>query len=146
MMAKIAKRTEESDLYEEIARKHDHLSFGIVDAVSSAVVMTARSVGAKAIVVLSERGFTPRMISRYKPGQPIFVLTPHTETRNTSILSFGTVPEISPAFTHFTIATEYARNFLEKNNYAKKGDIFVLCAGMPFGQSGSTNLLSVHLV
>jgi pyruvate kinase len=45
------------------------------DAVMAGAVMTAREVGAKAIVVLSHSGRTARLLARRRPSVPIVVLT-----------------------------------------------------------------------
>ena len=145
-MSRIALKTEGSELFQEEVRKFKRTIRGIADSVSSAVTVTAANIEASAIVALSETGFTPRMISRYKPSQPIFVLTPHKETLNRSLLSFGCSPELSPHFTNLNEATDYAKKFLVQRKKLKEGDTFILCAGIPFGRKGSTNLMVAHTI
>jgi len=140
-MSRIALRMEESELFLEEARRFERVTKGVADSVSSAVAVTASNIEAKAIIALSETGFTPRMISRYKPKQPIFVFTPHIETRNRALLSFGCIPELGPHFAELSEAAEFAKRFLVNRKKLKEGDKFVLCAGIPFGKKGSTNLL-----
>jgi pyruvate kinase len=140
-MSRIALRTEESENFQESVRRFKRVTKGVVDSVSLAVMTTAENIEAKAIIALSETGFTPRMISRHKPKQPIFVCTPHIETRNQTLLSFGCIPELCPHFTDLNEASSYAKKFLENRKNLKEGDKFVLCAGIPFGKKGSTNLM-----
>lgn len=145
-MSRIALRTEGSPLYEEEVAKFKRTSRGIVDSVSASVSITAATVEAKAIVALSEHGFTPRMISRYKPKQPILVLTPHETTHRQIVLSFGCISEIVPAVKTLNDAVLLSKKILLRKKLAKKGDVFVLAAGVPFGHTGGTNMLLVQTV
>ncbi len=145
-MSRIALKTEESELFQEEVRRFKRTTLGIADSVGLAVKVTAGNIEAKAIVALTETGFTPRMISRYKPSQPIFALTPHVATCNRTLLSFGVVPEIGPDFSDLNEAVDYAKKFLVHRKKLKEGDTFILCAGIPFGRSGSTNLMIAHTI
>jgi pyruvate kinase len=143
-MSRIALRTEGSSLYEEEVAKFKRVSHGIVDSVSASVSATAARVEAKAIVTLSEHGFTPRMVSRYKPKSPILVLTPHELTHRQMALSFGCISEIVPPVKTVVEAAALAKKMLLKKKLLKKGDVFVLAAGIPFGRTGGTNMLLVQ--
>lgn len=52
----------------------------VSEAVASSAVKTAIDVGARMLVVLTESGRTARMVSKYRPQQPILVLTSSAET------------------------------------------------------------------
>ena len=39
--------------------------------------------------------------------------------------------------------SDYARETVLKEGFAQKGDVIAITAGMPFGHSGTTNLLSI---
>ncbi len=145
-MSRIALRTEGSELYEEAVAKFKRTSHGMVDSVSASVSAIAASVGAKAIVALSERGFTPRMISRYKPKTPILVLTPNEATNRQIILSFGCISEIVPPVGTLDEAIALSKQMLLKKKLLEKGDVFVLAAGVPFGHTGGTNMLLVQTI
>lgn len=115
----------------------------IVDSVSSSVVHNAEDVGASLIVALSESGSTPRMIARYKPQQPIIVLTPHLETARQSQLVFGCYPILMKSFTGSTQLINTIGPKLIAEGVAKKKDRIVVSAGVPFGTPGSTNMLMI---
>ena len=74
-MSRIALKVEHSAIYHEDILRLSTFPEGIVDAVSSSVAHIVRTVKAKAIVALTESGFTPRTISRHKPLAPIIVFT-----------------------------------------------------------------------
>ena len=114
-----------------------------VESVSSSAFQIAQTIGAKAIVALTESGLTGRMVSRFKPPQPILVVSPHVETVRQMSLSFGCYPislKLSGDF-------EKRRNSIRKKvlqlKIAEKGDKIVLTAGIPSGKVGSTNTIFV---
>jgi len=145
-LSRIALNTERSAIFEEDVTKFERDSRGIVDAVSEAAAVTAKNVGAEAIIALSEKGFTPRMIARFKPIQPIFVLTPHVSTYRKIILSFGCAPEMIESVETLHEAISLSKKLLERKKLLRHGDRFVLAAGIPFGQSGGTNMISIQTI
>ena len=144
VMSQVARRTE------TISHKK-HLEEGrgikgIVDAVSYSVVHVADEVDAKAIIALTESGFTPRMISRFKPSQPIIVMTPNRRTLAKVTLSFGVLPVAIHGLRYVGEVMSIVSAFVKKRGIAKRGDKVVIAAGVPFGRSGATNMLLVHVV
>ncbi|MCX6753029.1 MAG: pyruvate kinase [Candidatus Nomurabacteria bacterium] len=119
-------------------------STNVVDAVTNAVVHTAHSIHAKAIVVLTESGFTARMIARHRPSELIYVLTPHIRTYNKLALSFGCVP-VQNKFLKGISDDECnkIKKFIHTSDIAQKGDKVILSLGLPSGAVGSTNTMIV---
>lgn len=115
----------------------------IVDSVSSSVVHNAEDVGAKLIVALTETGSTPRMIARYKPQQPVVVLTPHESVVRQSQIIFGCYPLLMKSFTGSTQLIKTIGPKLIELGLVKKGDSVVVSAGVPFGTPGTTNMLMI---
>lgn len=115
----------------------------IVDSVSSSVVHNAEDVGAKLIIALTETGSTSRMIARYKPRQPIIVLTPHEHVVRRSQLVCGCYPILMKGFTGSTQLIKTIGPKLIEQKLASKGDRIVVSAGVPFGTPGTTNMLMI---
>lgn len=115
----------------------------IVDSVSSSVVHNAEDVKAKLIVALTETGSTPRMIARYKPQQPVVVLTPHEHVARQAQLVFGCYPVLIKSFSGSTQLINTIGPLLIKNALATKRDRIVVSAGVPFGTPGTTNMLMI---
>ncbi len=146
-MAHIALRTEHSPIYHEDILRLSTFPEGIVDAVSSSVTHIVRTVKAKAIVALTESGFTPRTISRHKPLTPILVLTTIETSYRQLLLSYGCYPVlIKKSIRSLNDAITLAKKTLVARKLAEKDDVFVLVAGIPFGNRGGTNTLSVQQV
>lgn len=116
------------------------------NAVTHAAVNTAHDVGAKVIVALTESGFTARAVSRFRPAQPVVVMSPNARALGRAILSFGSYPVSIGTFKYVGEALGRIRAELIKHKFAQKGDKFVLAAGVPFGKSGATNMVVVYEV
>ena len=117
-----------------------------IDAITHYVVNTAHDVDAEVIVALTETGSTARMVSRYRPSQPIMVMSPNKKALGRIILSFGCYPYEITSFKYVGEATERIRMIIKKEKFVKTGGKFVLAAGVPFGQTGGTNMIMVQEV
>jgi pyruvate kinase len=147
MMTTIACKAENDSLYHDLFRYAIHgTKRDTVDAIGRAVVDAAHAVDAKAIVALSESGYTARMISRYRPMHPIIVLTPHETTARRLSLSFACRPILATSFERLTLAVAEAKQAMLKEKIVTKGDTFVIAAGIPLGQSGDTNTMMIQKV
>lgn len=147
MMARIAEEVE--------GRSESIAPFGgdavsrapVSDAVAAAVIRTAQEVEAGLIVALTESGYTARMVARHRPSHTILVLTPSPVTLGQLALSYGCCPKL--VVTHYDDIDQViaeARRVVLREKLAKRGDRFVLVAGVPFGKVGGTNMLLVVTV
>lgn len=118
----------------------------IVDSVSSSVVHNAEDVKAKIIITLSEAGFTPRMIARYKPAQPVIALTPYDYVARQLNLVYGCTAIVTTDFKNLNMVYKFVTSKLPQKQIVKSGDRVLLAAGVPFGISGGTNMLSILTV
>ena len=146
-MTRIALHTEAHYPHRHILKsKHTLPENVVVDSITNALANTAEEVGASVIVALTESGFTARMISRHRPGQHIIVLTPNQETLTRMALSFGCYAYTAGGFENVSLVIDEARRILIASGFVQKGERFVLAAGLPFGETGGTNLLMVETV
>jgi len=116
------------------------------DAVSAAVVRAASDVGARLIVVFTETGTTARHIARHRPQQPILALTTSPRTVRALQLSWGVHAVLVDSMTGIESGMDLARAWIAKASPVRlrRGEPFVVSAGLPVGQAGSTNLLLVQ--
>ena len=148
VMSKVAYEIEHNYPERKVARSNkEDENREITDSVTEAVVKAASDIGAKAIIALTETGYTARMVSRYKPIQMILSLTPNPITANQLCLSFGCVPVLIPEISTFEEVLKYVKNYCLKNKIAQKGDNIVVTGGMPFNKKGfSTNMITVETI
>ncbi len=146
-MAKIARAVEEHMNYKKYVRR-DYLFktknfIPTEDAITRYAAKTAYDIEAKWIIALTETGGTARMIARYRPEQPIIVMSPSEKTLRQTSISFGTYFGKKADFRRVIDAIEESRKFLREEKGAKAGERVVLVAGMPFRRVGGTNTLTV---
>ena len=108
----------------------------------------ARDVGAKLVVVWSQRGGGARYLSQTGFVIPIVAYSSdERQTRRMGLLK-GVTALHAPELAGGTLAAwneRVERDLLERG-WAERGDPIVLMAGRPLGESGSTNLIAIHYV
>jgi pyruvate kinase len=112
--------------------------------VSDAVVEIGEMINVSNIVVFTQGGMTARMISRFKPLQPILAFTPDPKTAAQLSLSFGCHPVVLKTEKNLKVAFTKARAYMLKNKHAKKGDKVIITAGWPLDKKLDTNMLVVE--
>lgn len=146
VMSRVAHEVESDIFFQERMSQWDFTPKETYEVLGQSIAKTVSAIGAKAIVTFSESGRTARIVARYRPIVPIFVLTPNTATFAQSLISFGCEPVLIPKIKHLVDAQKLARKVLSEYNMITKNDVFVLGAGIPFGSSGATNMMVVERV
>ncbi len=113
------------------------------DALAEAAKSIAATVSAKAIIVFTMSGSTARRIARERPSVPLMVLTPKHETARRLGLLWGVHAVHTRDVESFEEMVAKAKRMALRHNLAEAGDRIVVCAGVPFGVPGSTNVLHV---
>ena len=119
---------------------------GISDAITHSCCLTAMDLNASAILAATRSGYTAKVISRFRPACPIVALCQNESTRRQLAISWGVHPylsgEVDSTDRMFSLAVDVAR----KENAVQIGDTVVITAGVPLGQSGTTNLIKAQIV
>jgi pyruvate kinase len=116
------------------------------DAVCAALRQTAHIVGAKATITYTSSGFSAMRAARERPEAPILSLTPSMNTAARLSLVWGIHSVRTAEASDVTSMTALACTAALREGFAMAGDYVVIAAGVPFGQSGSTNLLRIARV
>ncbi len=126
-------------------REFDHEQ-AVGNAVSSNVGHVADQIGARLVVAFTHRGKAASRIARHRSQQAIIALTPVQETLRRLNFSWGVFPFPIDPTKGFMDMTEQAKAIAGKNPVVRlhKGEHFVIAAGMPFGESGTTNMILVE--
>ena len=143
-MSAIAERTEHEEHYR--AQRHAEIQISVSDATAHAACLTAKDVNAAAIVTVSESGNTARLLSKYRPKQPIIACVMDEQVQRQLSLSWGiTSLLMGPAHSTDELI-EMSTALAEKNGYLHNGELAVVTAGVPVGVSGTTNMIKIHMV
>jgi pyruvate kinase len=116
------------------------------DAIATAARQVAHTIGAPAIAAFTDSGMTALRVARTRPDCPILGLTPRPETARRLAVVWGVHAVVAKEIDSFTEAAEEARDEARQEGLAQPGDQIVVTAGVPFRQSGGTNMLHVAKV
>ena len=117
------------------------------DALARSARYLARDVGASAIVVATESGFTARKAAKYRPGVPIVAATPSETVRRRLVLHGDVVPRyVDLSSTGADAVIHDAIGAALSSDIAASGDTVIALAGMMSDIEGvdTTNTLKLH--
>ena len=147
-MSLIAERTEADAHYQShrLSRMKINGTTSVSDATAHAACLTAQDVNASAIVTVSESGNTARLLSKYRPEQPIIAFVMRPQVQRQLALSWGITPLLMPLAHSTDELIEVSTSLAEKYGYIHNGELAVVTAGVPVGVSGTTNMVKIHMV
>ncbi len=143
-MDRVAREVEGDINYEGILHFRETCSdHSTASAISAAAASIAETLKLKAIVCYTATGTTGLRVAQQRPRQPILVLTPvkATARRLNMVWGLHCVETADPANTTQMVAI--AEAVVRAKRYATGGDRVIVCAGVPFKQPGTTNMLRV---
>ena len=145
-MSAIAERTEQENHARFAPLAENTGKISVSDATAHAACLTAKDVNAAAIVTVSESGNTARLLSKYRPEQPIIACVMKEQVQRQLALSWGITP-LMMSLAHSTDELiEMSTALAKENGYLHNGELAVVTAGVPVGVSGTTNMIKIHMV
>ena len=146
-MSAIAERTEQEN-HSRFAPLTESTNgkISVSDATAHAACLTAKDVNAAAIVTVSESGNTARLLSKYRPEQPIIACVMKEQVQRQLALSWGITPLMMPLAHSTDELIEMSTSLAKENGYLHNGELAVVTAGVPVGVSGTTNMIKIHMV
>ncbi|KAB0622120.1 pyruvate kinase [Castellaniella defragrans] len=126
---------------------HSPAEANIPDAICCALRRVAGLLEPAATVAYTASGFSALRASRERPSTPILALTSQPETARRLALAWGVRPVHFPEqLRESTEMIDRATAAARQAGLAEAGDTLIVIAGLPFGRSGSTNLLHIAQV
>jgi len=154
MMNKIACTVEQSDEFRDRMKSirneglsEDHNpdeNLGII--MSRSGVDISSSVKAKAIVTPTLGGNTARLLSVFRPDQPILAVTPNDRALRTMQLYWGIYPCHAPIVDETESMIQNAMKIASENGTAGISDKIVLVAGLPLHSPNMINTIRVLIL
>ncbi|WP_078545133.1 pyruvate kinase [Litchfieldia alkalitelluris] len=146
-MHNIASRAEQALVYREILSKRSKQSgTTITDAIGQSVAHTALNLNVAAILASTASGYTAKMISKYRPKAPIVAVTANESTARKLSLVWGVYSRVGKMCKSTDEMLDVAVEQGLSSGIIKHGDLVVITAGVPAGETGTTNLIKVHVV
>ncbi len=147
MMARIAATTETSIDYNKDLIKHRR-SFmpNLTNAMGFAACTMSADLDATCIITVTDSGFTPRMVSKFRPSCPILAVTADECCYRQLNLTWGCIPKMETEINDNNDVFDLAVKKALETGLAYDGDTVVIAAGVPVGESVTTNTLKVQIV
>jgi len=147
MMDRIIARTEADPHYREaIDASHTLPAANTADAIGWAARSVAGLLDVAAMVAYTSSGSSALRMARERPRAAIIGMTPKRDTARRLALVWGVNPVVCDDVLNVTAMTDLAVATAAKMQFASSGQTIVIAAGMPFGTSGTTNLLRIAQV
>ncbi len=147
MMVRIAGDVEADPLLREQARRLPPAERGyasLPEAIGQAACQVATAVSAAAILAFTQTGSTAALVAKYRPGMPVYAVTPSQPVRRRMALYAG-VRSIRVDIEGDTEAQiRSVETAVLSAGALKKGDVVVITMGSPVSDPGTTNLLKIH--
>ena len=118
----------------------------ITNAICDAACTTAKDSRAGAIITMTASGRSARRMSKFRPTQPIVAATPIEKTYHQLALSWGVYPVLARLQESQENLIRHAIDCAKQIDVVSEGDRVVVCAGVPVGLPGTTNLLKVEVI
>ena len=86
------------------------------------------------------------MISKYRPSADILAVTFDEKTQRGLTVNWGVDPIIADKPENTDEMFDLAAKKAQERGFAKEGDLILIVAGVPVGESGTTNVMKVQLI
>lgn len=149
MLDRIAREVEHSREYGERSRQYftfhqsDH---DISEAITRAAYVVATDIQAAAIISPSLRGNSPRLLSKYRPFQPIIAVTTSDVVQRQLLLHWGVHPLLTEYVNDSDKMVQNALRLALKHQFIQRNDKVVSAFGMPLNSPIMMNTIKVHFV
>jgi pyruvate kinase len=130
----------------DFPRPHEQQFTTLPETTAELICHASQELPLKVIAVFTETGSTARLISKYRPRQPIIAFSPNQDVRRQIALLWGVLPRRSRPLTSVEDMVKLAEERLIEERLVRKGDLVGIVAGTPVGVGGSTNFIRFHVV
>ena len=149
MMSKIILQVE-GTLYDydrdDILTPQPHSPSLLSDALCASACKMAKDVNAKALIGMTQSGYTGFMLSSYRPKAPLYIFSKEKTLINQLSLSWGVRPIFYAEEESLDDIFMDQINILKERGFLKEGDIVVNTGSTPIDKHLPTNILKVSVV
>lgn len=143
VMDLIIRRTEAHNAYARSIAATREPATDPADAIADTGATLACALGARCLVAYSMSGATAHRVAARRPALPLIVVTRDIRVSRRMALLWGARSVLETAELDYDSMVSMAREESSKLIEAAIGAKFVILAGVPFGQTGSTNNIRV---
>jgi pyruvate kinase len=144
MMSSIIAQTEADPYYREAINTAQTTHSPVPsDAIGVAVRGVADLLKVSAVVAYTSSGYSALRMARERPQAPIMGMTPRLAVARQLALAWGVYPVLCHEVMDVLEMSDWACQTAKKEGLGQTGETIVISAGVPFGTSGTTNLLRI---
>ena len=115
-------------------------------AIGHGACKIANDIGARALVAITQSGYTAKMMARFHPSQLIIAATPSEKAYRKLALIRNVYPVITKSAGDWDQLLEDAVKAAQDVGFLSANDRIVISAGLPLNQTGNTNMIKVETV
>ncbi|MBU1301129.1 MAG: pyruvate kinase, partial [Gammaproteobacteria bacterium] len=147
MMSKIIRQVESGPDYQaQLDVNRPSAEATLPDAISCAIRRISGILPVAVLVNYTESGRSSLRASRERPATPILSLTPNLTTARKLTVAWGVYSVIDARMYDMEHVCLNALELARAQGMAGTGDTVVITAGVPLGQSGTTNSLRIEML
>ena len=143
VMDRIIRRTEAHEAYGRSIAASREAPIDAAGSIADAGAKLACALRARCLVAYSVSGTTAHRVAARRPALPLIVVTKETSVSRRMALVWGVRSVLETAELNYDSMVSMAREESARLIEVAAGDTCVILAGVPFGQTGSTNNLRV---
>ncbi len=118
---------------------------GIPDTVSKSIYNMSKHLPVKKIITITKSGFTAKMISRFKPSQPIISITSNPAVERKLKICYGVTPMLMENIPEKKKIAKVAEQCYKKG-FIGKEDLAIFTAGIYLAKEPSSNTIQIHKI
>lgn len=143
VMDRIIRSTEAHDHYARAVCASREAPQTAADAIADSGAALGDAVGARCIVAYSMSGATATRLAARRPMLPLIVVTQRDQVSRRMALVWGARSVLESSALDYDSMISMARDESARLIDCRSGERLLIVAGVPFGQSGSTNNIRV---
>ncbi len=119
---------------------------GVTDAIGYATCASAQGLKAEAILTPTTSGYTPTVVSKFRPKAPIIATMSSERVARRLSLNWNVFPLVIEYRDTTTESIELSVREAVAAGHIGIHDLIIITAGVPTGIEGNTNMMRVHIV
>lgn len=146
-MRRIAARTERALDYARMLEERGLWAHrGAAEAIGYAACKIAADLGARAIITVTRRGYTARLVARYRPRARILAVCPDEDVVDGMSVVWGVEGLLAPLAEGLGETVEGVTGECRRAGLVEPGDLVVITGGFLDERAGTTNTITVRTV
>ena len=149
-MSRIIRRIERegppfpSELAEEPAGRRAQVQQTTSGAIAAAAMKAVDRLDSPFLVTFTRSGFTARVVAAQRPPVPILAVTDQPSTWRQLAVVWGVDPVLFRGDVNYRNMLDRAREAALEQGHGRRGQRFVVTAGVPFHVTGTTNMIRIE--